>query len=70
MEYYTWSSDINLGDIFLNFPIELNLRQYVEIALRDDQDNDIVLQSERKTMGLCTSPHDACMMFAIVVDVI
>ena len=81
-----WFGDIDLGEMFLNFPLDLNLRPYVGIdasELRDrlkELDNiprsvlenrgRLFLRWERCLMGLRSSPFNACKAMGWADDII
>ena len=68
----TWFADIDLGEMFLNYFMDLKLRPYsgVDVSKLHPGRKAIWFQWLRTFMGLCPSPFNACKMFAITVDVI
>jgi hypothetical protein len=81
-----WFGDIDLGEMFLNFPLDINLRPYVGIDVSDLRDNlkeldniprsvlenrgRLFLRWERCLMGLRSSPFNACKAMGWADDII
>lgn len=68
----TWFADIDLGEMFLNYYMDINIRPYsgVDVSQLFPGKRTVWYQWERTFMGFRPSPFNAGKMFAITVDVI
>jgi hypothetical protein len=86
VDHKGWFGDIDLGEMFLNFPLDVNIRPYTgidasELRTRlkeiDDMPREVLenkgrlfLRWERCLVGLRSSPYNACRAMAWAEDLI
>jgi hypothetical protein len=86
VDHSGWFGDIDLGEMFLNFPLDINLRPYVGIDVSDlrarlkeidniprsvlENKGRLFLRWERCLMGLRSSPFNACKAMGWADDII
>jgi hypothetical protein len=86
VDHSGWFGDIDLGEMFLNFPLDINLRPFVGIDATDLRDRlkeldniprsvlenrgRLFLRWERCLMGLRSSPFNACKAMGWADDII
>ena len=71
MKFDTWSADVDLGDMFLNYFLDRRLRAYAGVDVsKVIGKGKKCLRWERCLMGLKSSPYVACRFFGISMELI
>jgi len=70
----TWFSDMDLGEMFLNYYLDKKLRPYAGVDISQLEDTDNITKKwvrwNRTLMGFRSSPYLACKLFGWTTDVI
>jgi len=67
----TWFSDMDLGEMFLNFYLDRKIRPFagVDVTSFKDSSSKTWLRWNRTLMGFRSSPYIACKIYGWVVDI-
>ena len=67
----TWFSDMDLGEMFLNFYLDRRVRPFsgVDVTAFKNSDAKVWLRWNRTLMGFKASPYIACKVYGWVVDI-
>ena len=68
--HLSWFGDIDAGDMFLNYPLDLALQPYAGVDVSWDSDSVLWLRWVRMAMGFVSSPFVACRQFSWAMEVI
>ena len=72
----TWFADIDLGEMFLNYALDIEIRQYAGVDVTEVEDHlrheskHVLERWTRTLMGFCLSPYVATQTFAWSEEVI
>ena len=69
-DHQTWFGDIDLGEMFLNYFLDEDLRSYAGVDVREVNGSSAYERWERCLMGVKSSPHGCTRTFAWSEDII